>query len=121
LYRKSIPSWFGDLAIVICCISYQTPPFDPLALTIESATTLLDNVTLSMKLHIDNAIVASSKGHLEYDNGQLIHQSLQFQCYLHVTIPTYQKSLIQLLLSDHKLAEASFRYSERNQPSVPCD
>ena len=49
----------------------------------------------------------------------LVHQSMCFHPYLHVLIPSHRKSLTQLLLCDHILAEVVLRYSERHCPSIP--
>jgi Reverse transcriptase (RNA-dependent DNA polymerase) len=125
LHSSGFPSWLGDLAVVINRIPYQTPTFDLLDVTIDTVTTLINNVEHSMTLHIDTAIMASSKGHLlqnclEHDeNGVLVHCSISFRQYLRVVIPSHRKSLTQLLLSDHILADVMLRYPDRHRKSVP--
>ena len=125
LHASGIPSWLGDIAVVINHIPYQTPLFDPLGVTIDTVTTLIDDVEHSVTLHIDTAIMASSKGDLLHDrlehdeNGVLVHRAIGFRQYLHVVIPSHCKSLTQLLLSDHILADVVLRYPDRHRKFVP--
>ena len=62
LHTSGIPSWLGNVTVVINYIPYQTPLFDPLDVTVGTVTMLIDDVEHSMTLHIDPAIMASSKG-----------------------------------------------------------
>ena len=125
LYAAGKPCWLGDLAIVVGCMPCQTPFFNPSVLTIDSIGKLIDDVKTSMEAHIDTSIQASTKGVLlcgrleQNDEGALIHHSMHFHNYLYITIPEHCKTLTQLLLADHCLAEVQLRYAERHRPYVP--
>ena len=66
--------------------------FDLLDVTIDTVTTLINNVEHSMTLHIDTVIMALSKGHLlknclEHDeNGVLVHCFISFHQWLYPVI-----------------------------------
>ncbi|KZP11407.1 hypothetical protein FIBSPDRAFT_756733 [Athelia psychrophila] len=120
--------WLGDLAIVLRKMPFKTPVFNPLEFSRESITTLIDDVTLAAKAHVDNQIQKSSKGALLIgrlhpgEKGKLTHESMAFRQYLLVSIPEHRKALAALLLADHRLAEVRMRYNDtlgRRQPAVP--
>ncbi|KZP03236.1 hypothetical protein FIBSPDRAFT_692711, partial [Athelia psychrophila] len=66
MYAAGAPCWLGDLGVVVnrMPINWTRTAWSPLAMDVESASLLIDEITKAAGLHVQDAIDASSKGSL---------------------------------------------------------
>ncbi|KZP21652.1 hypothetical protein FIBSPDRAFT_931462 [Athelia psychrophila] len=120
LYSAGAQNWLGDLGVVINLIpiNWTRPTWSPLGLDVASATPLIDDITMAVKLHVQDAIDMFPKGLLLRgrlygdENGATVTEPLAYRLYLTVTALEHRKALTSLLLADSSLAKVHLRYMD---------